>query len=57
MSEFKTPVEQQSSFEIVEKKENVFTGIIGAVIGALIGFISLLKASLKISTSKGSVSL
>ena len=48
MSEFETPVEQPEipveqpgSPEIVEKKENIFTGIIGAVIGAVIGGASI----------------
>ena len=37
MSEFDTPVENPVSPEIVEKQENVFTGIIGALLGACIG--------------------
>jgi hypothetical protein len=37
MSEFDTPVENPASPEIVEKQENVFTGIIGAFLGACIG--------------------
>jgi len=41
MSEFETPVEYPTSPEIPEKQENVFTGLIGALIGAAIGGASI----------------
>ena len=41
MSEFETPVEYPTSPEIEEKQENMFTGIIGAVLGAVIGGASI----------------